>query len=205
MAMAPEIHEFEVGSKHCAKNSRSVARDRQDAAPFGHGRCASAAKERACYALIGRAHALGMASACAPFIHIGHGAWAWRVLHLQVRQIEAGQTDKFIYLSIQMTAARHAAPGRSDPVLPIFDAWLRRKSVLDKTEIPVWLEYPPHLAQRGQRIRNRTKCQVITTVSTALSVSGIAVAEPRRSSTGTGDAAARRRAIASNLGEGSIP
>ncbi len=66
MAMAPEIHEFEAGSKHCAKNSRSVAHDRQDAAPFGHGRCATAAKERASYALIGRAHALGMASACAP-------------------------------------------------------------------------------------------------------------------------------------------
>ena len=54
-----------------------------------------------------------------PFIHIGHGASAQRVLHLQVHQIEAGQTAKFIYLPIQMTAARHAAPGRSDPVLPI--------------------------------------------------------------------------------------
>lgn len=43
---------------------------------------------------------------------------------------------------------------------------------------------------------------VITTVSMVSSASGIAVAEPSRSSTDTADAAARRRAIASNLGEG---
>jgi hypothetical protein len=89
-----------------------------------------------------------MAAAGAPFIHIGHGAEAWRVFHLQVRQIEASQTDKFIYLPVQMTVSGHAAPGWSDPVLPTFNAWLRRKSVLDKAEIAVWFEHPAHLAQR---------------------------------------------------------
>ena len=52
------------------------------------------------YALIGRAYAAGETAARAPLIHIGHGAGPWRVFHLQVRQIEAGQTDKFIYLPV---------------------------------------------------------------------------------------------------------
>jgi hypothetical protein len=49
-----------------------------------------------------------MVTAGTPFIHIGYGAWAWRIFDLQVRQIEARSTDKFIYLPVQMTAARHA-------------------------------------------------------------------------------------------------
>ena len=94
----------------------------------------------------------------APFIHIGHGARAWLVLHWQICQIEAGQTDKFIDLPVQMTAPGHAPPGRSNPVLPALNAWFGREPVLDKAETAIRLEYPSHLAQRGQRIRNRTKC-----------------------------------------------
>ena len=100
---------------------------------------------------------LGTAVAGAPFMHIGHGAGPGRVFHLQIRQIEAGQTDKFIYLLVQMAASSHAAPGRSDPVLPTFNGWLGRKSMLDKAESAIRFEYPPHLAQRGQRLRKRAK------------------------------------------------
>ena len=99
------------------------------------------------YALIGRAYALGMVTAGAPLIHVGHGARAWRVFLVQLREIEAGLTDKVIHLAVQMTAARYATPGRSEPVLPAFDAWLGRKSMLDKAEGAVWFEHPPHLTQ----------------------------------------------------------
>ena len=78
-----------------------------------------------------------MAAARAPLIHIGHGARAWRIFHLQARQIETSQTDKLVYLPVQMTAARHAAPGRGDPVLPVLDTWLGRKPVLDEAEAAV--------------------------------------------------------------------
>jgi hypothetical protein len=43
-----------------------------------------------------------MTAARASFIHIGHGAGPRRVFHVQVGQIEAGQTDKFINLAVQM-------------------------------------------------------------------------------------------------------
>jgi hypothetical protein len=66
---------------------------------------------------------------------------------VQVREIKAGLTDKVVHLAVQMTTARYATPGRSEPVLPAFDAWLGRKSMLDKAEISVWFEYPPHLTQ----------------------------------------------------------
>ena len=49
------------------------------------------------------------------------------------------------------------------------------------------------------------RVQVITTVSIVVSASGIAVAEPCRSSVRTAVAIARRCAIASKRGEGSIP
>ena len=88
-----------------------------------------------------------MAAASAPLIHVGHGAGPWRIFHLQVRQVEAGQTDEFIYLAVQMAASCHPAPRRSDPVLPAFDAGFGGKPVLDKAEISVWFEYPAHLTQ----------------------------------------------------------
>ena len=106
---------------------------------------------------MGRAYALGTAAAGAPLIHVGHCARAWRVFLVQVREIEAGLTDKVIHLAVQMTAARQATPSRSEPVLPAFDAWLGRKSMLDKTEISVWFEHPQHLTQGSQRLRNRAK------------------------------------------------
>src|SRR5713101_4768906 len=145
-----------------------------------------------------------MVTTGAPLIHVGHCARARRVFLVQVGQIEARLTDKVIHLAVQMTAARHPTPGRSEPVLPAFDARLGRKPVLDK-RFPFGLSTLriSRKAASGSGIEQRV--QVITTVSTALSASGMAVAEPRRSSTGIPDAAARRRAIDSKRGEGSIP
>src|SRR5882724_8661148 len=55
-----------------------------------------------------------------------------------------------------MTAARHLAPSRSNPVLlPVFDAWLGRKPVLDKAKIAAWFEHPPHLPQRADPESNK--------------------------------------------------
>jgi hypothetical protein len=85
--------------------------------------------------------------ASTPLIHVGHCARARRVSLVQVREIKAGLTDKVVHLAVQMTTARYATPGRSEPVLPAFDAWLGRKSMLDKAEISVWFEYPAHLTQ----------------------------------------------------------
>src|SRR6266852_9587399 len=146
-----------------------------------------------------------MDTAGAPLIHVGHCAWTWRVLLVQVGQIEAGLPDKVIHLAVQMTAARHATPGRSEPVLPAFDAWLGRSPCSTKQRLPFGLSTLriSRKAASGSGIEQRV--QVITTVSTASSASGIAVAEPRRSSTGIADAAARRRAIDSKRSEGSIP
>src|SRR5260221_14692217 len=96
---------------------------------------------------MGRPYALGMVTAGTSLIHVGHCARAWRVFLVQFREIEAGLTDKVIHLAVQMAAARHATPGRGEPVLPAFDARLRRKPVLDKAEIAVWFEHPPHLTQ----------------------------------------------------------
>ena len=88
-----------------------------------------------------------MIAAGAPLIHVGHGARAWRVFLVQAREIEAGLTDKVVHLAVQVTAASNATPGWSEPVLPAFDAWLGRKSMLDEAEISVWFEYPAHLMQ----------------------------------------------------------
>jgi len=67
---------------------------------------------------------MGMATAGASLIHVGHCARARRVFLVQVGQIEAGLTDKVIHLAVQMTATRNPAPGWSEPVLPTFDARL---------------------------------------------------------------------------------
>lgn len=91
-----------------------------------------------------------MATTSASPIRVGHCTRARRAFLVQVRQIEAGLPDKVVHLAVQMAAARDATPGRHEPALPAFDAWLSRKSMLDKAEIAIWLEDPPHFTQGGE-------------------------------------------------------
>src|SRR6266567_3536160 len=78
-----------------------------------------------------------------------------------------------------------------------------QRSTLGSGESPCSTKHRLPFGLRTLRISRRAasgsgieqRVQVITTVSTALSASGIAAAEPSRSSTGTPEAAARRRAI----------
>lgn len=67
-----------------------------------------------------------MTPARASFVHIGHGAGSRRVFNVQVCQIEAGQADELIDLPVEMTTARHAAPGFCCMTRSIMDGSIQR-------------------------------------------------------------------------------
>src|SRR5215469_5595877 len=71
--------------------------------------------------------------------------------------LKPGCPNQVVHLTIEVTAPTDPLPIRRQTMLPASNPNFRRQTVLDEKQSPAWLENPPHLDQRGDRIRDRAQ------------------------------------------------
>src|SRR6516162_3427220 len=87
------------------------------------------------------------------------GPWlrAFHIAGFDGINLKPGCLDQVVHLTIEVTPPTDPLPIRRQTMLPASNPNFRRQTVLDEQQPPAWLSNPPHLDQRGDRIRDRAQ------------------------------------------------